>query len=566
MKFTRYSRLATAMVAGALILTACGGDNNTTTPRPAAATAARASCRAASRSDGSSTVAPLTTAAAELFKEEQPGVNVTVGTSGTGGGFEKFCAGETDISDASRPIKEDEEAPICDEKGIEYAEIPVANDALTVVVSTENDFVDCLTTEQLKAIWEPGSKVNSWKDVDPSFPDEKLELFGPGTDSGTFDYFTDVINGEEGASREDYSPSEDDNVIVQGVSGSKGGLGYFGFTYFEENSDSLKALEIDSGDGLRRAERRDGPRRHLHPAVPAAVHLPVQGCAGEAPGQGVPRLLPRERRRHRGGGPVHPAQRRAEGRHAVGLRRLRRVTMASTSPTKAVTAAGTSLRRSRPRYGERLIEVLLFAAALVSIATTIGIIFAVAIPTEEFFRSVSFTEFFTGTELDAAVRQPVVRRAAARVGHDHHHADRDGGGDPAGSGCRDLPQRVRRPEDPTGRQADARGPRRRTDRGVRVLRPQGHHAAAAGHLAGRSGTRRLQRPGRRVRHGHHDHPDDRLAVRGRHVRGAAAACATAPTHWAAPRCSSRPRSSSRPRCPASSRPSCSACPGRSARP
>ena len=152
--------------------------------------------------DGSSTVAPLTTAAAELFKEEQAGVNVTVGTSGTGGGFEKFCAGETDISDASRPIKDDEEAPICAEKGIEYVEIPVANDALTVVVSTENDWVDCLTTEQLKAIWEPGSKVNSWKDVDPSFPDEKLELFGPGTDSGTFDYFTDEINGEEGASRD----------------------------------------------------------------------------------------------------------------------------------------------------------------------------------------------------------------------------------------------------------------------------------------------------------------------------------------------------------------------------
>ena len=250
MKLIRISRLAVPLAVGALLLSACGGDNNT--DDAAASTGGNGGSQQVSGSvkvDGSSTVAPLTTAAAEFFKEEQPGVNVTVGTSGTGGGFEKFCAGETDISDASRPIDDADEVPICEEAGVEYGEIPVANDALTVVVSAENDWVDCLTTEQLKAIWEPGSKVDSWKDVDPSYPDEKLELFGPGTDSGTFDYFTDVINGEEGASREDYSPSEDDNVIVQGVSGSSGGLGYFGYTYYEENSDTLKALEIDSGDG-----------------------------------------------------------------------------------------------------------------------------------------------------------------------------------------------------------------------------------------------------------------------------------------------------------------------------
>ena len=252
MKFTRFPRLATGLVAGALVLTACGGSNNDdAATEPGASESGNSSSELSGtvNIDGSSTVAPLSTAAAEFFAEEQSGVRVTVGTSGTGGGFEKFCAGETDISDASRPIKEDEEAPICADAGIEYVEIPVANDALTVVVNTENDWVDCLTTEQLKAIWEPGSKVNSWSDLDKSFPDEKLELFGPGTDSGTFDYFTDEINGEEGASREDYSPSEDDNVIVQGVSGSNGGLGYFGFTYYEENSDSLKALEIDSGAG-----------------------------------------------------------------------------------------------------------------------------------------------------------------------------------------------------------------------------------------------------------------------------------------------------------------------------
>jgi phosphate transport system substrate-binding protein len=198
--------------------------------------------------DGSSTVAPLSTAAAEFFAEEQPKVQVTVGTSGTGGGFEKFCNGETDISDASRAIK-DEEKAACDKKAIKYEEFTVANDALTVVVNKDADWVDCLTVPQLKKIWEPGSKVKNWNEVDPKFPSEPLKLFGAGTDSGTFDYFTKEINGEEKASRTDYSPTEDDNVTVQGVSGSKGGLGYFGFSYFEENQGKLKALKIDGGDG-----------------------------------------------------------------------------------------------------------------------------------------------------------------------------------------------------------------------------------------------------------------------------------------------------------------------------
>ena len=198
--------------------------------------------------DGSSTVGPYTTAAAERFRSEAPEVQITVGVSGTGGGFERFCRGETDLSNASRPIK-DEEAEICEQKGIEYVELQVANDALTVVVNMDNDWATCLTVDQLKTIWEPGSKVKSWKDVDPSFPDEELKLFGPGTDSGTFDYFTGEIVGEEGASRSDYSASEDDNTTVTGVAGEKGGLGYFGFSYFEENQDTLKALEIDGGDG-----------------------------------------------------------------------------------------------------------------------------------------------------------------------------------------------------------------------------------------------------------------------------------------------------------------------------
>jgi phosphate transport system substrate-binding protein len=202
------------------------------------------------QADGSSTVGPLTTAAAELFRVEQPGVNVTVGTSGTGGGFERFCNGETDISNASRPIKEDEEVPICRKNGVGYTEFQVAIDALTVVVNRENDWVDCLTVDQLKALWEPKSKIENWSQVPGGdYPNQPLTLFGAGTDSGTFDYFTDAIVGEEGASRSDYSATEDDNVTVRGVQGDRGALGYFGFSYFEENQDTLKALEIDGGEG-----------------------------------------------------------------------------------------------------------------------------------------------------------------------------------------------------------------------------------------------------------------------------------------------------------------------------
>jgi phosphate transport system substrate-binding protein len=202
---------------------------------------------AAITADGSSTVGPFVTKAAEDFKAEQD-IDVTVGISGTGGGFERFCAGETDLSNASRPIDEDEVA-LCEEAGVEYIEFRVATDALTNVVNQANDWASCLTVDQLKAIWEPGSKVTNWNQVDSSFPDVPLRLFGPGTDSGTFDYYTDVIVGEEGASRTDYSPSEDDNVIVQGVSGERGGLGYFGFSYFEQNQETLKALEVDGGSG-----------------------------------------------------------------------------------------------------------------------------------------------------------------------------------------------------------------------------------------------------------------------------------------------------------------------------
>lgn len=233
--FTAMSATAGA-ISLALLLAGCGGQTATDSEGLSGAVVA----------DGSSTVAPLAEAAAGLFAEVEPNVNVTVATSGTGGGFEKFCAGETDISDASRPIK-DEEKEACAANGIEFTEVVVANDGLSVVVNPENDWAENLTVEQLAKIWAPESEgvVMSWKDVDPSFPDVDLELYGPGTDSGTFDYFTDEINGEEGASRTDYSASEDDNVIVQGVSGSAGALGYLGLSYAEENADAVKLVSID---------------------------------------------------------------------------------------------------------------------------------------------------------------------------------------------------------------------------------------------------------------------------------------------------------------------------------
>lgn len=198
--------------------------------------------------DGSSTVFPMSDAAAELLSEENPGVQTTVSESGTGGGFERFCNGETDISDASRPIEEDEIAA-CEENGIEYTELQVATDALTMVVNPDLD-VDCLTVDQIIALWGPDSTATNWNEIDPSFPDQEIALFGPGTDSGTYDYMAnDVIGAESEATRSDYEASEDDNVIVQGVAGTEGGTGYFGYTYFEENADSLKALEIDNGEG-----------------------------------------------------------------------------------------------------------------------------------------------------------------------------------------------------------------------------------------------------------------------------------------------------------------------------
>lgn len=199
--------------------------------------------------DGSSTVYPITEAVAEEYQKENSDVKVTVGIAGTGGGFKKFCNKETDISDASRPIKSTE-AEACAAKDIEYIELPIAFDGLSVMVNPENDWVKDMTVTELKMLWEPEAqeKITKWNQIRSTFPNEEIHLFGPGVDSGTFDYFTGAIVGEEGKSRGDYTASEDDNVLVQGISTDKYALGYFGVAYYEQNKDKLKLIAIDDED------------------------------------------------------------------------------------------------------------------------------------------------------------------------------------------------------------------------------------------------------------------------------------------------------------------------------
>lgn len=200
--------------------------------------------------DGSSTVYPVSQAIAEEFGYLASNVQIPIGVSGTGGGFTKFCTGETTLNNASRPIR-DIEAAECAANGIEFIELPIAFDGLSVLINPANDWVACLTVDQLQRIWEPEAEgvITSWAQVDPSFPDEPLLLYGPGTDSGTYEYFTEVITGETGGSRGDFTSSEDDNILIQGVAGNESALGFFGFAYYVENQDKLKLVAVDNGDG-----------------------------------------------------------------------------------------------------------------------------------------------------------------------------------------------------------------------------------------------------------------------------------------------------------------------------
>lgn len=225
--------LAVAALAGAMALAACQDTSGLS---------------GTVEIDGSSTVFPIMEAVAEEFSLEHRGARVTVGVSGTGGGFKRFCNGETDISNASRPIKPSE-IELCAEEGVEFVEIPIAFDGLTIVVNPDNQFVDLLTLEELNRIWRPNDPAERWSDVRPVWPDEAMELFGPGVDSGTFDYFTETVNGAVGAIRTDFTASEDDNLLVLGVSGERFGLGYFGISFFENNKEILRAVPIDGGAG-----------------------------------------------------------------------------------------------------------------------------------------------------------------------------------------------------------------------------------------------------------------------------------------------------------------------------
>ncbi len=251
--------IALGVVIAMALAAACGSSDTPAQPdspeAPAAAQQAGAAPAEARRAlsgtieiDGSSTVFPITEAVAEEFRKVAPDVQVNVGVSGSGGGFKRFTVGEIDISDASRTIR-DGEAATAAENGIEYFEFLVGVDGLSVMVSPQNDFVECMTVEQLKALWEPGSSVSKWSDLDPSWPNRDINLYGPGTDSGTFDYFTEEIIGEAQASRADYTASEDDNVLVQGIGGDRNALGYFGFAYYAENADKLRLVAVDNGGG-----------------------------------------------------------------------------------------------------------------------------------------------------------------------------------------------------------------------------------------------------------------------------------------------------------------------------
>lgn len=251
MKLHRIGPTVALAMAASLTLAACGGDASAEDDAPGAAAGSEdgGSLAGDIAIDGSSTVTPLTEPAAELFMQEHGDVRIAVGTSGTGGGFEKFCNGETDISMASRPIK-DEEIQACEAAGIEYEELGVANDGLALVVNPENDWASCLTVEELNAAWRDGSEVSDWSGVRSDFPTEGLELYGPGTDSGTFDYFTEAVNGEEGNIRQDYNDiGEDDNAAIQGVAGGKGAMAFIPLTFALEAGDTVKILEIENEAG-----------------------------------------------------------------------------------------------------------------------------------------------------------------------------------------------------------------------------------------------------------------------------------------------------------------------------
>ena len=369
------------------------------------------------RVDGSSTVFPITEAVAEEFRGVQPKVRVSVGFSGTGGGFKKFYAGETHINDASRPIKGKEIAK-CQEAGIEFIELPVAYDGLSVVVSRKNEFVDHLTVEELHAIWKPESEITMWSQVRAGWPQEKIVLYGPGTDSGTFDYFTEAINGKSQACRADFTASEDDNVLVQGVAGDPNALGFFGFAYYIENDEKIRAVPVDPGTGPVSPTTEtinDGTYAPLSrpifiyvarpaadlPEVEAFVHFYLESAPALVSEVGY---VPLPRRGLRPGPPAFRAPGDGNRLRPGGL--LARGALSAAGQPYVISTdvetvggglASSSLRRSRSRPGEAAIRIALLGCALVSILTTVGIIIVLGRESLSFFGQVSPWEFLFGT-------------------------------------------------------------------------------------------------------------------------------------------------------------------------
>ncbi len=373
--------------------------------------------------DGSNTVLPHGAVVSEEFQWRNNRVVIPVRGSGTGAGFQRFCAGETHVQNASRPILEDER-DLCGQHGIEYLELETALDGLAVIANPDNDWCESLTVEELAAIWESGSDVETWSDVrpdDPDFPDEEIELYGRDPASGTFDYFTEEITGEIGNIRSDYSASADTNVIVRGVRGSEYALGFGGAGYYYENEDELKLLGVDDGDGVVKPKRDDRKRRV--PAVDAAtVHLLPNRRLRARGGSCVRPILLRgdrrggDRRRDRrtwGGTDVdavgRPTRRllRDSGRTGSGQRGETRgcdrggARMSQAEGTTDITTGGSSGIDDRKNA---TIRYVFFSCALVTVLTTLGIILVLVQGSIEFFQQVSIVEYFTGTEWSPVIR------------------------------------------------------------------------------------------------------------------------------------------------------------------
>ena len=471
---------------------------------------------------------------------------MTVGTSGTGGGFEKFCAGETDISDASREI-EPEEDEACKKDGIGYEDVHVATDALTVMINNENP-VSCLTVDQLSAVWGPDSKLSNWDEIpglEEEF-DEELALFGPGTDSGTFDYFTEEINGEEGATRKDYNNvGENDNATVTGVEGSPGGMGYAGFSYYTRERRQAESAGSRQRQRLRRPLGRNRPGRLLRAAQPAAVHLPERRGAEEARGQGVRRLLPRKRQPHCRSGRLRAADRRTARRVRSGSRKGRRLAASrlvmspaarrshgagggTTPPAPGVEHA---LRREGDPGPARR------SARILSVLTTTAIVISLIGPTIGFFEVVPIGDFLFGTDWTPQFEPPSFGVLAIVAGTLNVTLWAMLFAIPIGLGSAIYLSEYARPrvrktlkpvlEILAGIPTVAIG-----FFAVSFILPRDHPAALARRPPRRRDRQAVHGARRRARHRPDDRADHRLDLRGRDVGGARAACAKAPTRWA----------------------------------